>query len=169
MSLLNRLQMIFQSSLPTRGSDFFAFSISAIATFFNPRSPRGGATRGIYNNLRSEIFQSSLPTRGSDLPMGPTTSQIWRIFQSSLPTRGSDGSVPRPSAAHGYFSILAPHEGERLIPHGCRRAEFLFSILAPHEGERPSLGCAWVIHGRFQSSLPTRGSDYVPCKRLMVC
>ena len=58
---------LFQSTLPTRGSDRTNSALCCSIL----------------------LFQSTLPTRGSD-PMGPTTSQIWRIFQSTLPTRGSD-------------------------------------------------------------------------------
>ena len=101
---------------------------------FNPRSPRGGATRGYRRTICASAFQSTLPTRGSD-PMGPTTSQIWRIFQSTLPTRGSDylGFAGLPSRAH--FNPRSPRGGATQAPR--------------HKG-RGQL---------FQSTLPTRGSD----------
>ena len=36
---------IFQSTLPTRGSDQYKRDITTVSSDFNPRSPRGGATR----------------------------------------------------------------------------------------------------------------------------
>ena len=42
-------------------------AVSIAAHYFNPRSPRGGATIEDIQRLRTEgIFQSTLPTRGSD-------------------------------------------------------------------------------------------------------
>ena len=103
----------FQSTLPTRGSDFGAcLREGGINQYFNPRSPRGGATRFIryiWSNIiisihaphegerpRNKIaaaplrqFQSTLPTRGSDLKLRHKNLHI-RVFQSTLPTRGSD-------------------------------------------------------------------------------
>ena len=56
----------FQSTLPTRGSDLTR-CLSMIQTiYFNPRSPRGGATCTVFFLLRRKIFQSTLPTGGSD-------------------------------------------------------------------------------------------------------
>ena len=57
------------------------------------------------------------------------------------------------------ISIHAPHEGERLFMSLWDKIVAIISIHAPHEGERlwPRF---WVWRGnRFQSTLPTRGSD----------
>ena len=226
--------------------------LSGQRTYFNPRSPRGGATMSA-DDIREleDIFQSTLPTRGSDATPWPTCAAEHRKFQSTLPTRGSDpvmrskaslpdrfqstlptrgsdeaaqsmkGSIlyfnprsPRGGAtcyarlrmARGrIISIHAPHEGERLFhvvssclfynfnprsPRGGatryairNKATLLISIHAPHEGERPYLrpraktsntyfnprsprgGATWPRRLAensmylFQSTLPTRGSD----------
>ena len=59
--------MIFQSTLPTRGSDHKPPAIKAGGSYFNPRSPRGGATRSCSSTVGGIAgFQSTLPTRGSD-------------------------------------------------------------------------------------------------------
>ena len=80
---------------------------------FNPRSPRGGATRlDIINELLAAIFQSTLPTRGSDRRYFFILNQLIRI------------------------SIHAPHEGERLYSHFWANYTDYISIHAPHEGER---------------------------------
>ena len=60
-------QGIFQSTLPTRGSDIPTSVINDIRNDFNPRSPRGGATPYFWQpQVAEQIFQSTLPTRGSD-------------------------------------------------------------------------------------------------------
>ena len=81
----------FQSTLPTRGSDLLGVSQAALARWgFNPRSPRGGATR--------EMFLICI---------------YLNMFQSTLPTRGSDGNLSG-TMRDDVVSIHAPHEGERL-------------------------------------------------------
>ena len=124
----------FQSTLPTRGSEGpfqvddqqIVISIhaphegerlrQAVAVekhkHFNPRSPRGGATKNLAIPLRPDIFQSTLPTRGSDARV---------VFLAHAPL---------------HISIHAPHEGERLADLG-----------------------VVVVRVEFQSTLPTRGSD----------
>ena len=59
--------IIFQSTLPTRGSDESAKKTIAAG----------------------RLFQSTLPTRGSD-SMRFVNKVVAKIFQSTLPTRGSD-------------------------------------------------------------------------------
>ena len=65
--------------------------------------------------------------------------------------------------AGGYFvdiSIHAPHEGERPVIHKLLLFKRRISIHAPHEGERHTLTLGELrIIARFQSTLPTRGSD----------
>ena len=125
----------FQSTLPTRGSDF------PMAQKFE-----GGSE-----------FQSTLPTRGSDA-IPPQRTAPNHAFQSTLPTRGSDLRLkyihtfqrnfnprsPRGGATHAaqgehiitIISIHAPHEGERLRDKCRGGIPCRISIHAPHEGER---------------------------------
>ena len=57
----------FQSTLPTRGSDAKLPASTSVCVYFNPRSPRGGATRILSSGIHASTkFQSTLPTRGSD-------------------------------------------------------------------------------------------------------
>ena len=79
----------FQSTLPTRGSDFAENVFVVSYACFNPRSPRGGATLFAVACAKVDAFQSTLPTRGSD---GTKTVVKCKkgTFQSTLPTRGSD-------------------------------------------------------------------------------
>mgnify|MGYP004659719343 CR=1 FL=1 len=148
----------FQSTLPTRGSDcncsalYFSFCAISIhaphegerryparrgggTRYFNPRSPRGGATSGVVLPLVTDaLFQSTLPTRGSDLYIMSHVVTKSK-FQSTLPTRGSD-MMGGGGGGEARISIHAPHEGER---------------------RHPTAGLSTSY--KFQSTLPTRGSD----------
>ena len=65
--LLSGINHMFQSTLPTRGSDQGIKYPYAGLVGFNPRSPRGGATiYSVPSSIRYREFQSTLPTRGSD-------------------------------------------------------------------------------------------------------
>ena len=57
------------------------------------------------------------------------------------------------------ISIHAPHEGERQVWYGACATVLGISIHAPHEGERPQDGNENIKPMKFQSTLPTRGSD----------
>ena len=149
---------LFQSTLPTRGSDKAKYRPGASRTCFNPRSPRGGATSISVRLIVPCTVSIHAPHEG-ERPLAivqqacgvdvsihaPHEGErqlkiflpyIYMPFQSTLPTRGSDPSPP------------------------WRRRLKNVSIHAPHEGERPSpqFPCGTVLV--FQSTLPTRGSDW---------
>ena len=196
-----------------------------MSQYFNPRSPRGGATKidlTGYVTINS-LFQSTLPTRGSDCIScclacciaisihAPhegerQTRQYLQIllmeFQSTLPTRGSDcdkkagGDRPmnfNPRSPRGgatfnsairqrmwVISIHAPHEGERRCvcmvcvhvvdfnprsPRGGATnapnrgyARVAISIHAPHEGERLCAVCRWLRQRDFNPRSPRGGA-----------
>ena len=175
-----RGENVFQSTLPTRGSDFLppmqkgslGISIHAphegerrleqgnglLCAYFNPRSPRGGATWTILDLKPRRLFQSTLPTRGSD---------YMHIF----------GGVSRHT-----ISIHAPHEGERPCcfrfscqnswnfnprsPRGGATRYYVFNTFRQRNfNPRSPRGGATVCcvvpmtASKFQSTLPTRGSD----------
>ena len=149
--------------------------------YFNPRSPRGGATAAVAKHAAETLFQSTLPTRGSDRQAARST-RVHEHFNPRSPRGGAtragniDRHIPQyfnPRSPRGgatvisinnvndrCISIHAPHEGERQNPcrlplHGTK-----ISIHAPHEGERPAaFSAAAFSDKRFQSTLPTRGSD----------
>ena len=103
----------FQSTLPTRGSDYKPAVLYIVSWNFNPRSPRGGATS--YCN---------------------STTSGTHYFNPRSP-RGGATSVTRAQMPYFKISIHAPHEGERhtiCINLSTRNS---ISIHAPHEGERP--------------------------------
>ena len=106
----------FQSTLPAWGSDYThadnprdgAVSIhaprvgerrrhcliDARGDGFNPRSPRGGATRRRRHTRRERGFQSTLPAWGSDTFRFSILCGLGG-FQSTLPAWGSDRNIWR--------------------------------------------------------------------------
>ena len=109
------LQLLFQSTLPTRGSDPSLAGARCAIPHFNPRSPRGGATVLISSNRFKSFISIHAPHEGERLKLiNDLSDQI-------------------------CISIHAPHEGERHIA-GQARGNFVdISIHAPHEGERRAL------------------------------
>ena len=101
----------FQSTLPTRGSDRRPAGIARHIHYFNPRSPRGGATKmRISYTINTKYFNPRSPRGGATKPRNSFASTL--RFQSTLPTRGSDG-IHRYGNPTQVISIHAPHEGER--------------------------------------------------------
>ena len=104
--------------------------------YFNPRSPRGGATRSLKRGITSSVNFNPRSPRG-----GATVTKP--VFD--------DNDV---------ISIHAPHEGERPLQRTGEMMQVIISIHAPHEGERQTAPFEWRGEKIFQSTLPTRGSDY---------
>ena len=89
MMILMNFGLVFQSTLPTRGSDGNIRS-SKLAGMISIHAPHEGErpTMILYCPM-FVIFQSTLPTRGSDILQN--SHAVARVkFQSTLPTRGSD-------------------------------------------------------------------------------
>ena len=146
----------FQSTLPTRGSDPLYAAAKCCKCYFNPRSPRGGATQAVIKLAKmltisihaphegerpvryctdsaARDFNPRSPRGGATPTASPNFSQ--KSFQSTLPTRGSD-SFDGSGSGIQCISIHAPHEGERLLRFRRIAANVEISIHAPHEGER---------------------------------
>ena len=155
--------MTFQSTLPTRGSDVGMLAQSVSASSFNPRSPRGGATSVVCAPEQLNQVSIHAPHEGE---------RLGQIFLSVLLDK---------------VSIHAPHEGERHIllrapfcpwrfnprsPRGgatfcysplCK-AKQSFNPRSPRGGATCFL-CRCFLRQKFQSTLPTRGSDYQSARR----
>ena len=78
--------------------------------YFNPRSPRGGATNFHSAHSFFVTFQSTLPTRGSD-KFRTVAAVRNEGFQSTLPTRGSDRAGKPLSASPANFNPRSPRGG----------------------------------------------------------
>ena len=148
--------------------------------YFNPRSPRGGATTKFAADTRRRRISIHAPHEGERLALVRPAAEA-QVFQSTLPTRGSDDQIRRRYKAAENFnprsprggatcpgassrrgtsiSIHAPHEGERLVLIAQGIKAVRISIHAPHEGERLPMRIKSASPGLFQSTLPTRGSD----------
>ena len=130
--------------------------------YFNPRSPRGGATAFAVRKICLILqFQSTLPTRGSDFVQNCKRGNMAIRFQSTLPTRGSDDKALYSAVRPFGISIHAPHEGERRISPCGQYPCHAFQSTLPTRG---SDGLVALINHEidgFQSTLPTRGSDDV--------
>ena len=125
---------------------------------FNPRSPRGGATK--------TAIPSAPGTAGFNprSPRGGATSvyACTRPHSTRFNPRSPRGGATKAMFGQGctvYVSIHAPHEGERRIVTNLPLSRIGVSIHAPHEGERLTLEIYSHLSAQFQSTLPTRGSD----------
>ena len=108
------LTKLFQSTLPTRGSD----QTTAYRLFrhksFNPRSPRGGATFESIRTACKNKVSIHAPHEGERL-------------HHTAPVQGRKRFNPR-----------SPRGGATFFDNSAYRARVV-SIHAPHEGERPSI------------------------------
>ena len=124
---------------------------------FNPRSPRGGATRPLKSRPCARCtFQSTLPTRGSDAMLTCAMPKI-PIFQSTLPTRGSDASSLGTRNYHRYFNPRSPRGGATYQWIQVARGTPI-SIHAPHEGERQSPLISAARRRHFNPRSPRGGA-----------
>ena len=173
----------FQSTLPTRGSDFCIFQRQHIAVDVSIHAPHEGERHIIYLwwGFKPK-FQSTLPTRGSDYlftrqadrqdgfnprsPRGGATATALAVgacsggFNPRSPRGGATGRQPLVLAIIIDVSIHAPHEGERLSCRCCNTHRQAFQSTLPTRGS--DLGgylSPFLHHLMFQSTLPTRGSD----------
>ena len=149
---------IFQSTLPTRGSDKEYLQWEKYPIHFNPRSPRGGATYPRAGQPEGHRISIHAPHEGERLHMYRDRND-GKQFQSTLPTRGSDNSAVRIIAAALSISIHAPHEGERPPMRHTRQPLRVFQSTLPTRGSDPPFMFVITTSQKFQSTLPTRGSD----------
>ena len=92
---------------------------------------------------------------------------MWRVAEKDFPRsisihaphEGERRTLHCAAESFSTISIHAPHEGERHDPPVRIRLDKRISIHAPHEGERLSCGQKARHNHKFQSTLPTRGSD----------
>ena len=154
----------FQSTLPAWGSDPIVSRLLMIASRFNPRSPRGGATTWApCARCKDASFNPRSPRGGATLPahqaveVGDVSIHAPRVgerhsgilgflntakFQSTLPAWGSDVMSQLWSQPMRAFQSTLPAWGSDaarcpLSPH------IQVSIHAPRVGERPenAYGC----------------------------
>ena len=130
--------------------------------YFNPRSPRGGATRIFLHHQTAFIFQSTLPTRGSDYAPGAYRLDIINI-SIHAPHEGERrcGILIVPSG-NGYFNPRSPRGGATIradvIPH---RAIY-FNPRSPRGGATAALVANLGQHINFNPRSPRGGATVTP-------
>ncbi len=182
ITCFSALFIYFNPRSPRGGATLMCIYLYRRPAYFNPRSPRGGATnhaRFIYQKNYISIhaphegerhyrggldrpfiiFQSTLPTRGSDQLNGPCICRC-ENFNPRSPRGGATLNAVYAQKVIA-ISIHAPHEGERRRHGRHRGGGDQISIHAPHEGERRTKNPSSCRIPKFQSTLPTRGSDEV--------
>ena len=120
---LLKAEIEFQSTLPTRGSDSGRAPLSIAAHYFNPRSPRGGATSLSIAFLHKKYISIHAPHEGERLSAAPAVPAAHHFNPRS--PRGGATCCRRRLPARPPISIHAPHEGERR-----RKSAFVCSISA---------------------------------------
>ena len=147
----------FQSTLPTRGSDRDAKRPLLRTPYFNPRSPRGGATLRPSMSFNEVLgFQSTLPTRGSDACY-PRLRRDNAHFNPRSPRGGATGSGKRLPPKH--FNPRSPRGGATAPPVDINDLAANFNPRSPRGGATVVRFSISKPDSEFQSTLPTRGSD----------
>ena len=105
-------QTMFQSTLPTRGSDWHSLLNWYFAVGFNPRSPRGGATNAHLTRFQHIKVSIHAPHEGERPKRRSCRRLPSRCFNPRSPRGGATRILRR---LHQQFSVSihAPHEGER--------------------------------------------------------
>ena len=131
-------QSIFQSTLPTRGSDRAPQTAILHMSYFNPRSPRGGATNEIYQETAWSMISIHAPHEGERRRAeAAKTGRCWH-FNPRSPRGGATSGKCDVGARPPYFNPRSPRGGATQCRDGKHRRQRI-SIHAPHEGERPDL------------------------------
>ena len=127
---------------------------------FNPRSPRGGATKQSRRRADEKAISIHAPHEGERLVHKVLFGQP-AIFQSTLPTRGSDGRCSLyPPTREGFQSTLPTRGSDKHHAHEKADKEY-FNPRSPRGGATTQAALLFPFPSPFQSTLPTRGSDLV--------
>ena len=130
---------MFQSTLPTRGSDLGVATQVLISIAFQSTLPTRGSDGQTFTAPDIGKVSIHAPHEGERRSVSVVASQRGRCFNPRSP-RGGATMHTHPLRHGEAVSIHAPHEGERLLAAGGEIAkEKVVSIHAPHEGERRSL------------------------------
>ena len=127
----------FNPRSPRGGATKHGVTIQDVARSFNPRSPRGGATH-LFLSSRADSCNGFNPRspRGGATGKAPDLAKAAKEFQSTLPTRGSDSKHIFYQALQTSFNPRSPRGGATSAHSPFSSYWFYVSIHAPHEGER---------------------------------
>ena len=122
---------------------------------FNPRTPRGGATMVGRQAKQHMVFQSTHPTRGCDISAQPIHAHVLN-FNPRTPRGGA-------TRKHGFrnqvvkFQSTHPTRGCDWVLPKTKRITAI-SIHAPHEGVRPRLAFQRIHNIDFNPRTPRGGA-----------
>ena len=102
--------MYFNPRSPRGGATNAAPQASGRAHYFNPRSPRGGATKQNIDRAQAELISIHAPHEG-ERPLSGYTLCLRTAFQSTLPTRGSDNMPHSLKNSSRNFNPRSPRGG----------------------------------------------------------
>ena len=168
--------MIFQSTLPSQGATWGAWTGTYDTQTFQSTLPSQGATFGSPPVLWYLIFQSTLPSQGAT--SNGNSRGVVVGFQSTLPSQGATVRQwflrrrPRdfnPRSPHRErrlasrnfkklcnFNPRSPHRERRLATSTAYQMEY-FNPRSPHRERR--LSVTIHVHNKvFQSTLPSQGA-----------
>ena len=157
--IIHWLRDIFQSTLPTRGSDFGQPAMNLQTKGISIHAPHEGERRWTHQGRHPALAISiHAPHEGERRNDGNVQACKAGNFNPRSPRGGATKSraiyIPK-----NYISIHAPHEGERRIHAGWWLALSQFQSTLPTRGS-DIISAATSTHKTiFQSTLPTRGSD----------
>ena len=158
-SVVSASLTVFQSTLPTRGSDTTRTPSRPTSEHFNPRSPRGGATLRLRRcRCHGRNFNPRSPRGGATKAIH--LRDVGFLISIHAPHEGERRSSCSTSLTASSISIHAPHEGERrCLCHAPCEGAHLFQSTLPTRGSDPNITIIDGVWNKFQSTLPTRGSD----------
>ena len=141
----------------------------ALTCCFNPRSPRGGATIGTFAALAAAVVVSiHAPHEGERLAATFFTGGL-TLDSIHAPHEGERHTRPPRRGVGENVSIHAPHEGERLTGDVEGTANFDgFNPRSPRGGATITPYQPAPPVDMFQSTLPTRGSDFQSMRALQL-
>ena len=153
----------FNPRTPRGGATFSTTFATGAYWYFNPRTPRGGATVPPNNSGTFPAFQSTHPTRGCDF--GCFHWLFSPQFQSTHPTRGCDG-INNGWARSILISIHAPHEGVRHVQRAVQLTYNNFNPRTPRGGAT-SVGVQSGIVSNFNPRTPRGGATEFELRKSM--
>ena len=182
----------FQSTLPTRGSDEYLWEHTSTRTYFNPRSPRGGATCAeAARTAGPSTISIHAPHEGERRGIRPRLSLLIRAISIHAPHEGGatmdrrgwhtdllnfNPRSPRGGAtltpitvtlSPSYFNPRSPRGGAT-VKLTKKQKTCCISIHAPHEGERHVLELTHIDPQIISIHAPHEGErlqlDYARCR-----
>ena len=146
--------MIFQSTLPSQGATWGAWTGTYETQTFQSTLPSQGATFGSPPVLWYLIFQSTLPSQGAT--SNGNSRGVVVGFQSTLPSQGATVRQWFLRRRPRDFNPRSPHRERPSLLFRCPNLPY-FNPRSPHRERR--LSVTIHVHNKvFQSTLPSQGA-----------